>query len=689
MDYKDNVQLKLAQDYVLYTNTNVFLTGKAGTGKTTFLRNLRYSTPKRMIVVAPTGVAAINAGGVTIHSFFQLAFAPFIPGYNSTGTQIEDGKREKSGFSHKINRNKIKIIKSLDLLVIDEISMVRADLLDAIDDVLRRYRNTNKPFGGVQLLMIGDLHQLAPVIKDDEWQMIREYYESAYFFSSNALKKTDFTCIELKHIYRQEDEVFINLLGEIRENRLSENSREILNSRYIPDFNPEQNEGYITLTTHNATASEINEKRLNSLSTARKKFKAKISKDFPPFMFPTDEELILKKDAQVMFIKNDSSFDKLYYNGKIGQIIGFDDGIILVKCDDEEPIAVKPEKWENVKYVLNEETKEIEEDIVGSFEQYPLRLAWAITIHKSQGLTFEKAILDVNAAFAFGQVYVALSRCKTLEGMVMISKISDRGIKSDISINDFNQKAQENEPDSSTLTKSKLKYQKELIFEQFDFDILKKMFFRVRKCFNENIVKFDSALTVLFDETLKTANLEIFEVADKFNKQLQQLITEDNLPQENELLQERIMKAAAYFNEKISKIYLERFENSYFDSDNKDAKKEITDLLQKFELQLLLKTNTLQLSKKGFDTIAYLKSLADTDMDFSPKFNKKTVYVRDDYSDISNKSLYAELNLWRKSIADEAGVPVFMILPQQTLKSLVDKLPQKTRDLSKLKGWVK
>ncbi|MDD4148948.1 MAG: helix-turn-helix domain-containing protein [Bacteroidales bacterium] len=684
MDYIENKQLKLAQDFVLHTNRNIFLTGKAGTGKTTFLHNLRHSTPKRMVVVAPTGVAAINAGGVTIHSFFQLPFAPFIP-----GTEF---KKQDSGssqnFVHKLNRNKIKIIRSLDLLIIDEISMVRADLLDAIDDVLRRYRRNDKPFGGVQVLMIGDLHQLAPVIKENEWALIRDFYKSPYFFNSIALQKTDFTTIELKHIYRQEDKVFINLLGEIRDNKLSDKSINILNTRYIPNFVPEKEDGYITLTTHNAIAAEINEARMKSLATKTKRFHAEVKDDFPPYMFPTEDELLLKAGAQVMFIKNDPSADKLYYNGKIGTITRFDDEIIFVSRDDDyEEICVKPEKWENVKYKFNESTKEIEEEVIGSFVQYPLKLAWAITVHKSQGLTFERAVLDVNRAFAFGQVYVALSRCKTLEGLVLISKIASHSLKSDSNIREFDDASRQNEPNNYELEKSKAMYQKQLLRELFDFSQMKKMFFTVRKRYSENKTRFASSFDQLFEQMINLSMSEIFTVNDKFERQLQKLLIADFLPENNELLLDRVRKAALYYVTKIETIFVNNFKNMYFDADNKEIKKEMADIIEKFEFAVMSKLAGLNIAADDFNPTEYVRKIANAEIDFKPSFNKRKNFTGD--SKISNKDLYAELNAWRNSVAIESGVPIYMVLQQKSLKELVEKLPSDLKQLAKIKGFGK
>ena len=412
-----NPELELAWQFIERTGVNVFLTGKAGTGKTTFLRQLRERSPKRMVVVAPTGVAAINAGGVTIHSFFQFPLAPYVPGgsFNS--------KDEKYRFS----KEKKNIIRTLDLLVIDEISMVRADLLDQIDAVLRLHKDRHRPFGGVQLLMIGDLSQLAPVVKESEWNLLREYYDTPYFFGSRALQQTQHVTIELQHVYRQTDLEFIKILNEVRENRLTPESLARLNTRVgrqqATDDSP-SNDGTIRLTTHNATANSYNEERMNALKGVRFTFKATVTGTFPESSYPAEESLVLKKGCQVMFLKNDSQGSR-YYNGKLGIVTAVDATKICVQgIDDDDIVEVEPEVWTNARYVIDKETKVIREEIDGEFRQYPLRLAWAITVHKSQGLTFDRAVLDVNAAFAAGQVYVALSRCRTLEGLTLTAPLS-------------------------------------------------------------------------------------------------------------------------------------------------------------------------------------------------------------------------------------------------------------------------
>lgn len=379
-----NPQLQLANDFVEFTGQHIFLTGKAGTGKTTFLRHLKDRSPKRMIVVAPTGVAAINAGGVTIHSFFQISFGPQVPGYQGG---------DKQGFK-RFSKEKRNIMKSLDLLVIDEISMVRADLLDGIDETLRRFRNNNRPFGGVQLLMIGDLQQLAPVVKEDEWNILRSHYETAFFFSSKALQKTQYVSIVLLHVYRQSDQHFLDLLNKIRDSQADRELIDQLNKRYKPNFDP-GNENYIILTTHNAKAKQINESKLVRLKTKSVHHGAEVGGNFPEYTFPTEVDLELKKGAQVMFVKNDPNPEKRYFNGKIGTITDFTEDEVIVQCPEEkEPIYVTAVEWQNIKYSIDEDTKEIRESVEGTFTQIPLKLAWAITIHKSQGLTFDRAIID-------------------------------------------------------------------------------------------------------------------------------------------------------------------------------------------------------------------------------------------------------------------------------------------------------
>lgn len=455
---EQNKELKTAWEFVENTGRSVFLTGKAGTGKTTFLKDVVRNSSKRVVVVAPTGIAAINAGGVTIHSFFQLPFHPFVP-----GAKIES----KFAFS----REKRSIFRTIDVLVIDEISMVRCDLLDAVDSVLRRFRDRNKPFGGVQLLMIGDLQQLTPVVTDEEADLLSRYYATPYFFGSHALGKVDYVTIELKQIYRQQDENFVSILNAVRSGKPSSEVMTALNKRYMPDFSPDQSEGYIRLATHNSTANSYNEEQLAQLDNEMHYFDASVSGTFPEYSYPTELRLELKAGAQVMFIKNDPSCEKRYYNGKIGHVEEFYEDLILVRCPGEdELIAVEQLEWENSKYVINEQTQEMETEVQGTFRQYPLKLAWAITIHKSQGLTFDKAIIDAAASFASGQVYVALSRCRTLEGMVLATPLRRNSIMSDQQVEEYIQYQEQAAHESmSRLESIKQEYFSQLLGDMFDF----------------------------------------------------------------------------------------------------------------------------------------------------------------------------------------------------------------------------
>lgn len=551
---ESNPQLELAYDFLEYTGVNVFLTGKAGTGKTTFLRELKRRSPKRMIVVAPTGVAAINAGGVTIHSFFQLPFGPYVPGSSDT---VERG--EKLQYTHKFNREKINIIKTIDLLVIDEISMVRADLLDAVDDMLRRYRSKNEPFGGVQLLLIGDLQQLAPVVKEDEWALLKQHYASAFFFHSKALAATRYVAIELKHVYRQQDREFVDLLNRVRENRVDAAVLGMLNRRYVPGFKPSDDEGYITLTTHNHQAQRINDVKMAELSTRAYSFKAEVKDNFPTYSYPTEETLVLKQGAQVMFVKNDSSPEKRYYNGKIGKITAINDrSIEVVGKEDGLKIQVTPEEWTNTRYTLDEETREITETVEGTFKQYPLKTAWAITIHKSQGLTFERAIVDANAAFAHGQVYVALSRCKTFEGLVLSSPVTVRSLVSDGAIDEFVREAEQKEPNKEELQQARQSYFRELLLEQFDYETIRWRLHYLYRVLDEQLRRLYPDWVERYRVAGAKCAEELLAVAERFQNQLERLMPEEGNYEADPVIADRVKKGAEYFREHTMSI-LENF----------------------------------------------------------------------------------------------------------------------------------
>ena len=403
--------MDVARFIVEKTDMSLFLTGKAGTGKTTFLREVVRYTKKKCIVLAPTGIAAVNAGAMTIHSFFQFGLGPFVQGV------IEP----KSDF--RINKSKLELIRHLQLLIIDEVSMVRADLMDHIDVELRRIRRNSKPFGGVQLLMIGDLQQLPPIAHGGEDELLRQYYKTLYFFSSAALKSMKYSCIELKNVYRQTDRHFIDILNHARDCTLTSQDISDLNARYVPGFSPKPEDGYIRLMTHNRQVDYVNETELEKLDSKPYTFVAAVTGTFPEESYPTANSLTLKKGAQVMFIKNDP--ERRFINGTLGEVKSIDKNSIAVRLAESGTIIdVEPMEWQNIRYQFDEESKEISSKQIGRFKQYPLKAAWAITVHKSQGLTFDKAIIDVHAAFSPGQAYVALSRCRTLDGLVLSSPVS-------------------------------------------------------------------------------------------------------------------------------------------------------------------------------------------------------------------------------------------------------------------------
>lgn len=683
METQTNPELNLAREFVQFTNRNVFLTGKAGTGKTTFLHNLKETLPKRMVVVAPTGVAAINAGGVTIHSFFQLPFGPIVP--DSGGG---NGQNEKN--VHRYSRDKINIIRTLDLLVIDEVSMVRADLLDGIDDVLRRFRRNNKPFGGVQLLMIGDLQQLAPVIKDDEWSLLRPYYQSAFFFGSRALQKTNYVSVELKHIYRQQDEHFIELLNKIRDNQLDKPGLDLINRCHRPEVIAADTEGAITLTTHNYQARKINDARLNKLPGSPRKFLASVQGNFPESNYPTDGELVLKTGAQVMFVKNDSSAGKRYYNGKIGKVTSFEKDVIYVKCpDDYDVIEVKPEQWDNSRYKIDPETKEIKEEVEGTFSQYPLKTAWAITIHKSQGLTFEKAIIDANAAFAHGQVYVALSRCKSLEGLLLTNPLNVSALKTDAEVSTFNRDIEENPVDDSILEASKNEYRFALLKEMFDFESLERQLGYCLRVGYENKGALQGEVTVPLGKMKTLVTSELKPVAQKFMVQVDRLMQENPDTPNNEHLQERICKASSWFHDKISKHLVQPFQDIKVETDNKAVRKTMKQAFDRLSAELMVRLFTFDACTKGFSVKKYLEAKAEGLLE-KPKQSKGTP-TSDSAESISveHPLLYTRLKEWRDQQAAELNKPVYMFLQIKSMKHIANMLPLSLKELKKIHGFGK
>ena len=594
METKTNDELRIAWDFVEHTGRSIFLTGKAGTGKTTFLKTVVEQSKKRTIVVAPTGVAAINAGGMTIHSFFQLPFTPYVP-----------NARIKSKFD--FGKEKRRIIASLDLLIIDEISMVRSDLLDAIDSVLRRYRDHYKPFGGVQLLMIGDLQQLTPVVTPEDEALLKPYYDTPYFFGSKALQQIEYVTILLSQVFRQEDAAFLDVLNHIREANPTTDDIATLNQRCQPAFIPQQGEGYIRLTTHNYLADNYNENELKKLPGHSYTFQAQIEGNFPEYSYPTSEVLTLKEGAQVMFVKNDPTGEHRYFNGRIGEIVEISESRVCVLCaGDAEGIEVEPLEWENAQYQLNPETRVIETKVQGTFRQLPLRLAWAITIHKSQGLTFERAIIDANLSFAPGQVYVALSRCKTLEGMVLSAPIEARAIISDKRVEDYiGHQEEEAQKSISQLPQLKEDYYRFLLLELFDFhDIFYKEEHLLRLMTEFFYHAFTDA-TELHKRVLSNFSAQTMSVSEKWlqkirQSSMEQLHTED--------FQERVKRSAEWFESSIHEVFANSIDlAAQIKSNNKQAMNRFTESLADVRQTVLSRRFLLsKIAEQGFSIPIYL-----------------------------------------------------------------------------------
>jgi len=665
-----NPELQLAEAFVEETNCALFLTGKAGTGKTTFLRHIRNQTDKRLVVTAPTGVAAINAGGVTLHSFFQLPFGPMIPG------------AEFSGGRHRMSREKRNIINSLDLLVIDEISMVRADLLDGVDSVLKRYRRSELPFGGVQLLMIGDLQQLAPVAKEEDWTLLQEHYPTPYFFSSKALSRLQLVMIELKHIYRQSDQTFIDLLNKVRDNQLDQAALTALNSRYKPEFMSE--EGYITLCTHNNGADAINHKRLAELPGKSRCFSAGVDGTFPEYAFPTAASLELKVGAQVMFVRNDTSQERRYFNGKIGTVSSMSREKIRVECEDGESIEVGPVTWENIEYTVDTESSEISQKVVGSFNQYPLKPAWAITIHKSQGLTFDKAVIDAQDAFAHGQVYVALSRCRSFEGLVLRSQITTRAIKTDQSVLSFMAEMGKQSPSEVDLQAAKIRYQQELLHQCFDFSNFARLLGRLVGLIRGNA----SIVQVLVGADLFDVHHQTLEavctVGDNFRRQLQSLFKPDSEPARDPVILERLSKATLYFQDKFNSIAKPCLDGLEIESDNKDILKRITTMLKLCRSECAIKLAAVTACDDHFTPSKYLRAISRAAMEAeTTKTKVSSLYTE---ADVGHPELFQQLRQWRTDTAADNGVAPYQVLHQKTLIQIAVHLPDSIAALKEIKG---
>lgn len=536
---------RLAAELVMYTSQNIFLTGKAGTGKTTFLHYIRQHSHKKVIVAAPTGVAAINAGGVTLHSLFQLPFEAFIPDFEG---------RRKLDYHFRVRKSKVEMFRELELLIIDEVSMLRSDTLDAIDITLKRFRGNSQPFGGVQLLFIGDLFQLPPVVHEEEWLRLKEYYKTPFFFEARILQNNQPISIELNKVYRQSEQLFVDILNRMRVNQITPQDLANLNRLYQPNFKLSGADKYIVLTTHNYRADRINNEQLERLTAKPIVLKGTVKGDFSDNSLPADKDLRLKVGAQVMFVKNDTQEKKRYYNGKLAEVTFVNTSSVFVRFEDGQEMEVEPETWKNIRYSLTE-SGDIEEQEIGSFSQYPLRLAWAITIHKSQGLTFDRVVIDAGQAFAAGQVYVAFSRCTSLDGIVLYSRIENQAISSNDEITAFSESSAAPSEIQQIIDREKPDFCRENLKKYFEWMPALKLVDTLRELIeSKKLPNEEDAFAMTYQ--MRHVVMEEMHVADKFRNQLEQILRtpqpEDKLV---DILKERVAKAVNYFkNDYCSKI---------------------------------------------------------------------------------------------------------------------------------------
>lgn len=682
MFMEKDVIFEMAERYVKATGRSVFLTGKAGTGKTTFLKYITQTTAKRFVVLAPTGVAAINAGGSTIHSFFQLPLCPYLPDVKELITEYQMPERYRS-----LRKERVKIIRTLDLLIIDEISMVRADLLDAVDMTLRKYRHNDKPFGGVQLLMIGDAQQLSPVVKDSERQYMSQVYQSPYFFHSKALSRLQYVTIELQKVHRQKDAEFLDILNAVREDRMTAQLLRKINERVgVPPVRQEDGTEPIRLTTHNVRADEVNSRKLAELPDDPSLFTAQIEGDFPEHSYPADEVLELKPGAQVMFIRNDS--EGKYYNGKLAKVEKIAKGVVTVFDSNGEMIDVTPVEWPNTQYELDDESGEICQNIVGTFRQLPLRIAWAITIHKSQGLTFDNVIIDAGAAFAFGQVYVALSRCRSLEGITLESPITPSGIYRDMHVAAFNEGFMPLEAVSCRVELEERGYAFDQYRSVFDFNgacsslryMLKLWRGVLSETYPELYASMDAASKALHDAA---------KVADTFRQQLKNI--ESSQAQDDIYLKERLTKATGYFLPMIRTVRDAVMDIIGLEIDNKETKKKVNDVLEELLTAVDIIFNSLENFERGefgIDTICRVRTechLQDRNLARRRKLRKVTRAA--DEPGIVNEELRDRLQQWRSDRFKADNVPAYTIMHQSTLIQIATLIPSTRQELLAIKGF--
>ncbi len=666
----------LAYRFVTETSENIFLTGKAGTGKTTFLKYLKENCSKNIVVAAPTGVAAINAGGVTLHSLFQLPFHPFLPTKNN---------RDELLAKIRFNRERQQLLRKMELLVIDEISMVRCDVMDAIDTILKSVRRRHDvPFGGVQLLCIGDLYQLPPVAQNHEWNILQEYYSSPFFFDSNIIKEQMPLLIELNKIYRQKEDSFVALLNKVRNNNMKADDFEDLHLRYNPSFRPSTEEKFITLTSHNNQADQINHRELQKILAPSFKYEANIDGEFPENTYPAEGSLLLKVGAQVMFLKNDVVY-KRYFNGKIGVVKSLDDEEIIVECDGIN-INVSSETWENSRYVLNRSDGKLEQETLGTFTQFPLRLAWAITIHKSQGLTFEKVMIDAGAAFSSGQVYVALSRCTSLNGIVLLSKIPSAAIYSNENVI----KAQHSLIHKGSLAErfagARQIFTQQLLEEIFSFaeieiglDLLHFHIDKQKDKLNGEGIEWAQKFKASFSADRN--------IGLKFVNQVCGLMKEEFVIEKNEPLQKRINAAANHFIPKFE-AYQKSVQNHPIITEHREAANIINEYLNQLILAVHSSNYFLEYCRESFSVTSFLQHK----LKFAqPRFSITSYAAgkKQSFSDVPNMELYDNLKNWRDKICQETRMPIYMVANSKSLVEICTYLPFGKQHLHQLSGFGK
>jgi nucleoside-triphosphatase THEP1 len=670
-----------ASKFINNTNKHIFLTGKAGSGKTTFLKTVIKSTYKNAAIVAPTGIAAINAGGVTIHSFFQIPPSAFVPHKeNESNPQLRISSFKELLEKHRMVGNRRSVLQNLELLIIDEVSMLRADLLDAIDNILKSVRR--KPleaFGGVQVLFIGDLLQLPPVVKDDEWSFLKRFYSSIYFFDALVFKENSSKPIylELDKIYRQHDQEFISLLNNFRTNNINEDDIKLLNDHYKPDFKSTKNNKYIYLSTHNYQADKINQESLSELKEKSFFFDAEVKDDFADYLFPVEPKMELKKGAQVMFVKNDPDFPKRYFNGKIATISNIEkDSIEVMFEESNEPMQLDKFTWENITYKHNDTTNEIEENVVGTFTQYPIKLAWAITVHKSQGLTFEKAILDLGNAFAPGQVYVALSRLTSLKGLVLTSKINYTRLANDEKVLNYADNKINKQDLVEILENEQFVYIQNYLLECFDFKELNIQFQRHLETYSDTGKKSVKNLNFDFAVSLKDKISSLKETSDKFlswiyNNFLNRIELADKLstkvigaknffePKFKELSDVLQKKIAELDNEKRTKEYLEelyKLDTLCFRKIQKIQKSKI--LVESAFNPIEIKVNLEEIKIVNAERTNQLKDAIYSELETNDKnfkYSKSSKEKAPKKEKIDTKKVSYELYLKKKSIEEIAA----------------------------------